>query len=280
MKNTSSIAKSLSRFFFVLAMLSMLSTLAQADTNSVKSIKLRLGVSSVKITPNGCVAVFWAGGKDFFTKEWVKGSIERHIGGDIEPSQISTPLMAAVARNEIDKVTTILNRGSNPDATNEAGCTALIWAISLGRTEIFDLLVDAGAKVSLADATGRTPLMIAASAGSIPIAEELIDRGANVNTAQDGGVNEIGQTALMHAATTNQNVAMLELLIQHGAELEAVDEHGETALIKAAQVSLENVKFLVVSGSDTSARTAKGSSALDHARQWERTGIVEYLKGF
>ena len=257
-------------------MFTLLPALIHAETNSVATIKLRLGKTYVKITSNGCVASLWR--SDIFSEDWIGNSIEKHISGEIKPSQINTPLMVAVARNEIENVNTILDQGADPNVINEAGCSALIWAISLDRVEIFDRLIQAKAEISLPDTAGRTPLMIAAKTGSLPMAEKLIKAGANVNAAQDGGVSEIGNTALMNAAIRKGNVIMLNLLKRYGANLDSTNEHGKTALMMAAWYgNLENVKFLVKKGSNSLIRSHKGLNSLDYAQQMQRIEVIEFL---
>ena len=62
--------------------------------------------------------------------------------------------------------------------------------------------------------------MIAASKSNKEMIELLIEHGADVNVA-----DEHGKTALIVAAE-NSNKEMLELLIKHGANINTADESG------------------------------------------------------
>ena len=242
-----------------------------------KKSELKVGITKVvSITPNGCVASLWA---TRTSEETVQKRADKHINGDITPSQINTELMKAVVRNQLKKVESLLGAGVDPEETNERGCTALIWATALNRHEIAAKLISAGADVSQADATGKTPLMMGSKAGNQEIVRQLVVNGANVNTAQIGGSNEIGQTALHHAVSRPRNLEVIHFLIERGAKVDAKNEHGRTPLIKAAQSgNLENVKLLVELGADISIKTDRGKTALASAKAWNKADVVIYLE--
>lgn len=73
------------------------------------------------------------------------------------------------------------------------------------------------------------PLCIAISKGDSETAKKIIEYGADVNEAYNG------MTPLMIAARYN-NVEMINLLIEKGANLKTKDEKGNTAL-KHAELS-------------------------------------------
>lgn len=88
----------------------------------------------------------------------------------------------------------------------------------------------------------------------------LLEAGADPN-ASDGH----GKTALMKAAAMG-NEAMVWLLLEAGASPNASDRHGETALMKA-DVKENPVMVLLLRGKATSekAKNANGSGLLPHA---------------
>src|SRR2546425_8375764 len=72
----------------------------------------------------------------------------------------TTPLMQAVLYGDVDSVRLLLEEGADPSIHNEAGATALMWAVDdLEKTR---LLLDRGADVNARSDDGRTPLLIAA----------------------------------------------------------------------------------------------------------------------
>lgn len=249
---------------------------ALADTSSIEALKLRLGFSHVEVIPNGCVASLWASGS--FSESFISRAINNHIEGKIDPSQINTPLMTKVALGDIQGVSRLLREGDDPNDTNSAGCTALIWSIALKKTEITALLINSKVEVSQTDAAGRTPLMMGAKTKDINTARRLIELGANVNAGQDGGVNEVGSTALMYASRTKENAAMVNFLINQGAEIDVADEHGKTALMQAAWYGrIENIVALIDAGANHKLVSSRGLSALDYATQMDRQKAKSYL---
>jgi uncharacterized protein len=83
-----------------------------------------------------------------------------------------------------------------------------------------------GGRVELsADDTGTTPLMYAALVGSPQIIRLLIDHGAQVNAS-----NRFGATALMWASSRTENV---RTLLECGADVKARTSNGGTALVVA-----------------------------------------------
>ncbi|HSB11321.1 MAG TPA: ankyrin repeat domain-containing protein, partial [Blastocatellia bacterium] len=91
----------------------------------------------------------------------------------------TTPLMQAVMYGDAGSVRSLLDNGADPNIRNEAGATALMWAVDdLEKTR---LLLDHGADVNASSGDGRTPLLIAAGQpGSNAVVKLLIDRGASL----------------------------------------------------------------------------------------------------
>ena len=79
-----------------------------------------------------------------------------------------------------------------------------------------------------------------------------LEHGANVNAKDTDG-----QTALMKAYTTEQ----VRLLIEAGADVNAKDKNGKTALMQA--VFPEQVKLLIEAGADVNAKDNQGRTALE-----------------
>ena len=87
----------------------------------------------------------------------------------------------------------------------------------------------------------------AAAAGDLERARELIREGADLDAFDD-----IGYTPLHHAAK-NQHVALIELLLDAGADINAREEetNSDTAVsVAAADSSPEVVKLLLERGAD------------------------------
>ena len=129
----------------------------------------------------------------------------------------STPFMYAVLHADAGTVRELLDRGANPNARNDAGATALMWAVS--DIDKVRALVERGADVNARSDDGRTPLVIAAGlAGSAATVKLLVDRGAEVNVRAPGLV---GQTTPLTEAAMAGNEEAFRLLVAAGADLKA-----------------------------------------------------------
>jgi ankyrin repeat protein len=130
----------------------------------------------------------------------------------------STPLMYAVLYGDAAAVRALLDGGADPNARNDAGAVALMWAANdLEKTR---LLLDRGAKVDAKSDDGRTALLIAAGLrGAAPIVKLLLDRGANPSVKAPGLGGETNP--LLEAATAG-DAAIVRLLVERGADAKTV----------------------------------------------------------
>ncbi len=123
------------------------------------------------------------------------------------------------------------------------------------------------------DEYGFTALHGVAGEHHPEMAQLLIDHGANVNAANDEGVTPL------HLAAWPEMVAVL---LRNGADLEARDRRGDTPLLtQAAEPESEDVmEALLQAGADVEARNADGESAMDLALAREEDEKVDLLESF
>lgn len=114
--------------------------------------------------------------------------------------------------------------------------TLLIHSIAKNRIDIVSLLLQRGAKVYKKKSDGKTPLALAAGYyRNPPMVEVLLKNGANVNQ-----IGKYGETAL-HTATldciyiTPEDKEILLLLIKYGADVNISDFDGRTPLKDASK---------------------------------------------
>ena len=140
----------------------------------------------------------------------------------------------AADMGQVHTVEALLASGFDVDAVDDAGFTALHVAVVAGyHASLIASIID---RLDFPPATTSqnaylrsrsTPEYVAIKNRLVAVVEALLAAGADVE-ARDGS----GRTALHHAAEWGE-VVVAELLLAAGADHEALDEHGRTPLYYA-----------------------------------------------
>ncbi|HYH01044.1 MAG TPA: ankyrin repeat domain-containing protein [Terriglobales bacterium] len=172
---------------------------------------------------------------------------------------------------------------------DDNGVSALLIAVYYGQREIADLLASRVSTMSMHEgaaigdlttirALGRwpdtvrdyspdgwTPLHLAAAFGGAEAVRVLLELAADPNQRSRNALNN---TPLHACAAISRSVDIARMLLDHGADVNATQHGGFTALHSAAfNGSVDLVGLLVERGADLSARTDDGQTAADLARE-------------
>jgi len=141
-------------------------------------------------------------------------------------------------------------------AANEPASISPAEASMLRQGDLRRLREAVGLPVNGRDAAGNTPLMIEAAYGNAACVRFLLERGAEVNAA-----NAAGATALMRAALDEEK---LRLLLEHGANPNVYSALGGSALLLAARPANSHraVQTLLNHGADAKATNRFGVTPL------------------
>jgi ankyrin repeat protein len=102
-----------------------------------------------------------------------RATFQKNLGDNPKAANLTgpggtTPLMYAALYGDADSVRRLLEAGADPNARNESGATALMWAVD--DPERTKLLLERKANPNARSENGRTPLLIAADRfGSAPV---------------------------------------------------------------------------------------------------------------
>lgn len=196
-----------------------------------------------------------------------------YIGFSIAQAGSYDDFFIAVKRDDPAAITALLQRGFDPNTPSPDGLTGLFMALQDGSLKVVPVLVAWPAtQVETRTLKDESPLMMAALKGHLEIAKALIARNADVN--------KTGWTPL-HYAATGGHIAMIELLLENHAYIDAESPNGTTPLMMAAQYgSTQAVKLLLESGADPGLKNQLGLSAMDFARRGSRPDAVQLIAGF
>jgi len=130
--------------------------------------------------------------------------------------------MQAAARGDINSMKVSISQGTQVDAEDSSGWTALMYAATSEKSDPVQLLLQAGANPNHKSLSGDTPLMASAIAGSFD--EDLFHAGADINAKNSDGV-----TTLMILAAKGEADEILDAL-KANADAFAKDSKGRSAL--------------------------------------------------
>jgi ankyrin repeat protein len=209
------------------------------------------------------------------------------LGADLEQTSgnHTSPLLIALLNGQAGVAAELLARGANPNAVDDYHRGPLFAAIELRNFN--------HEKYPFLYSDGRDPL---------DVIEALLDRGADPNQRTettpvhglmqfDGSwVNFDGQTPFIRAALSG-DIAVMRLLLAHGADPNIATREGSTALMAAAGINwipaqtftraeadyVEAVKLCLERGADVNATNSLKLAAIHGAANRGWTSIIQIL---
>ena len=195
--------------------------------------------------------------------------------------------------------TRCLELGADVLAPDDQGNTPLHRATQNEDASVLAVLLDAGADLEARNQPGHTPLHSAVGNGNLAAMSALLAAGAD--TEADAG--RFYGTPLTYAATritgsvkerNEVTITLIEALLEAGADVNAVDERGDTPLLKAlrfgfpggsstprsdsiADAVADLALKLLAAGADPGARGGSGLTPLHEAAEYKPPVLVQAL---
>ena len=195
-------------------------------------------------------------------------------------ADLSPKLLVAVDQQDLARMRTLLHRGASPNAEEDAahpsgvrgmsGESALSWACGTGFLDGVNVLLDAGAKPNLKVGEFKNDALKAAAVNNeVGAARLILNHGANVNA-----VNTQGSTALHDACEMGATAAVQLLAAEFGANLnmQTTDRFGFTPLhLAATHGRLAAVHILLTAGAALDIEDKNGRTPAQLALMWTRS---------
>ncbi|MCJ1250247.1 hypothetical protein MMC30_007473 [Trapelia coarctata] len=171
------------------------------------------------------------------------------------------PLHLAVWKDNKAAIRLLLDKEADIQAQDKKGRTPLHLAAWGDHQVAIRLLLDKGADIQAQDKEGRTPLHLAVCRDNKAAIRLLLEKGADINV-QDEAVG----TPLHSAVSWNREAVTQLLLADPRTKVNATNKEGWTALHLAAFDGYKDiVRLLLTHGADIEAREIEGRTALQLA---------------
>ncbi|KAF3927622.1 Ankyrin-2 [Arthrobotrys entomopaga] len=169
-----------------------------------------------------------------------------------------TPLWMAAASGSVEVVELLLKYGADLFTLNSLKRNAMHAAARRGHPQMILYLVSAGFGINDCDQNRNQPLQLAVQENRYDAAKLLIELGANVNAR-----NLDGWSSLHESTFVSDKVEMIQLLLDHGADINGTTANGVSPLNNAIIGGKKTVlRELLDRGADVHLRNTKGHNAI------------------
>lgn len=181
-----------------------------------------------------------------------------------------TALDYVVANRNVEAARALLNRGAVLFINDYDGDhnNPLITAVAQNDLPMVTELIVSGARFDVTDKQGNTPLMIAVQKNYTEIIKKLIRYDALPNN----------QDASLTIAAAKNDLNLVEMLIKAGANLNAQNRFGNTALMIALERGFDSIiQALLKARADVNIQNSAGTTALMIAAKKGNAAFVDQL---
>ncbi|WP_281202956.1 ankyrin repeat domain-containing protein [Cytobacillus kochii] len=192
---------------------------------------------------------------------------------------MSLQLIKAAREGDKDHLLTLLNIGANINAQDDEGNTAIMAATQQNQMEIVQVLIAHGADINIRNKRLDNVLLYAGAEGLLEIVQLAIQAGADTTIT-----NRYGGIAIIPACERGHIEVVKELLTHSDTDVNHINDLHWTALLEAIILSdggkthQEIVQLLIDHGADITITDKDGVTPLQHARNRGYREMIEILE--
>ncbi|MFM1655496.1 ankyrin repeat domain-containing protein [Brevibacillus sp. B_LB10_24] len=176
----------------------------------------------------------------------VKALLEQGADVNVRDSRGRTPVMTATYGGHTEAVKTLIDAGADINIRDDRSDNVLLYAGAEGILDIVKLAIEAGADTTLTNRFGGTALIPACERGHVQVVKELLTHSdVDVNH-----VNNLGWTGLLEAIILSdgglRHQEIVQLLVDHGADVNLADRDGVTPLQHAKKRGFKEMEQILL----------------------------------
>ncbi|MFC9597019.1 ankyrin repeat domain-containing protein [Peribacillus butanolivorans] len=185
-----------------------------------------------------------------------------------EREGVNEQLIQAAERKETETISRLIEEGADINTQDSEGRTATMIATYNNDFETAKILITAGADVNIQDDMKNNPFLYAGAEGYLEILKLTINAGADLKIT-----NRYGGTALIPASEHGYVNVIKELLTNTDIDINHVNNLGWTALLEAIILSngdekqQQTVQLLIDHGADVNIADHNNVTPLQHAHE-------------
>jgi ankyrin repeat protein len=143
------------------------------------------------------------------------------------------PLLESASKGDLQEVKRLLKSGTDANSALPDGTTALMKAVEGEHSSVISELLKSGANVNLQRGDQISALLLACLVGNEDIAKILVANGVNIDEkyALASAQGEVGNNTVLTVAAQRAGLSMCKLLVELGANINAVTDGGYTPLM-------------------------------------------------
>jgi ankyrin repeat protein len=197
---------------------------------------------------NGMTAVYLAVREDHY--DIVQLLLDAQAGIDIVDFHAGrSPLRCAAERNLCEMVDLLLQYNADPALKDREGGTAVLRAVNRGAKQALEKMMEYSFDLDCADEDGQSLLHGAARNGYHDIARLLLEDRSPEEKGLSPDIRDKYHMTPLHDASRHGDVAVVAVLLEHGANASSEDKFDRTPFIIAWQYGHESImRMLADSG--------------------------------